>query len=192
MEVNDEFKELEYKYNANYIKLTEFINLMGTLSIKGRSDVSSWDYYFTSVANEDEFMRFRESDRPELTIKRKTKSANNWERVEIDLPLDLQRIKLNKVETFGKVLGYSENFRIYKTCFIFWLENVNYVYYIVYNKDMVEQDRYLEVEVNKERVPVLGVEKAVEELKTAAQKLTELGLTPQHRLKKSLFEIYRK
>lgn len=193
MEELNEFKELEHKYKADSVKLSDFIKLMGSMNPKVRKDVSSWDYYYTNKTNEDEFMRFRQSDNnPELTIKRKVKTSNNWERIEVDLPLDDSRIKLNKVETFASLLNYSENFRIYKTCFIFWLENVNYVYYVVYNENMKEVGRFIEVEVNKEQVPVLGVDKAVEELKAASQKLEEFGISAQNRLKLSLFEMFRK
>ena len=192
MEELNEFKELEHKYKADHIKLTDFIKLMVSMNPKIRKDVSSWDYYYTNNANDNEFLRFRESDNPELTIKRKVKDSNNWQRIEVDLPLDSDRIKLSKVETFASLLNYSENFRIYKTCFIFWLENVNYVYYIVYNENMKEVGRFLEVEVNKDKVPELGIDKAVEELKQASLKLEKFEISSQNRLKLSLFEMFRK
>jgi len=192
MEDLNEFKELEYKFSADHVKLTDFVKLMTGMKPNVRKDVSSWDYYYTNATNEDEFMRFRESNDPELTIKRKVKNSNNWERIECDLPIDNKRIKLSTIETYVGLLGYSENFRIYKTCFIFWFENVNYVYYIVYNENLKELGRFLEVEVNKDRVPVLGLDRAVEELKSSAQKLDKFEISLQNRLKKSLFEMFRK
>ncbi len=57
---------------------------------------------------------------------------------------------------------------------------------------MKEVGRFIEVEVNKEQVPILGVDKAVEELKAASQKLEEFGISAQNRLKLSLFEMFRK
>ena len=192
MEERNEFKELEYKFYASKVDLKDFIKFMTELNPKLRKDVSSWDYYYTNDINSDEFMRFRESQDPELTIKRKTKKSNNWQRIELDLPLDRDRIALPTVETFANLLGYTENFRIYKTCFIFWFENVNFVYYVVYNENMKEVDRFLEVEVNKDRVPELGLDKAMEELRSAALKLDKFDLSLQNRLRKSLFEMFRK
>ena len=83
----NEFTELEYKYKADDIDLKDFRQLMSTLSTIKQKDVSSWDHYFTNAFNPDEFIRFRVSDNPELTIKRKTNQNNNWNRVEVDLPL---------------------------------------------------------------------------------------------------------
>lgn len=189
--MNNEYKELEFKYNANNVRLTDFINLAENLAPVKRLDTSSWDYYYTAT-NADEFMRFRESDDPELTIKRKVKTTNNWERVEVDLPLDPKRLSKGVVDSWVSLEGYKENFKIYKSCFIFWYENFNLVYYIVYDENMKERDRFIEVEINKKEVPVLGLDKAVALLKDAEQALTALAISPQNRLKKSLFEMFRK
>lgn len=185
------FHELEYKYNAEDIKLEEFQKLMLTLPIVRHIDVSSWDFYYTK--DEDSFIRYRESACPELTRKVKVKDANNWVRVEVDLPLDPKRINKKTVDKFLELGGHKQNFQIYKTCFIYWLEYVNYVYYIVYDKNMKEQARFIEVEVNKDKVPA-GMEEVTvkDHLDPSAAHLTKLGLSPQNRLKRSLFDIFRK
>lgn len=194
------FQELEYKYKADDIKFSAFEALMGTLRVKKRIDVSSWDYYF-SPAHKEDFIRFRDSPNvPELTRKVKTVDGNNFSRVEVDLPLDRNKCSLDVVSKFMEVVGYSENFRIYKNCFIYWLDNVNYVYYTVFDKNLKEVGRFIEVEVNKERVNFLNSEanlfagglSAENTLKDAAKALECLGLTPQNRMKKSLFEIFNK
>lgn len=188
----NEFKELEYKYKADDVKLTDFVNLMINLIPTKRKDVSSWDHYYTSVVTKDAFIRFRESDNPELTMKRKIQSSNNWERLEIDLPLDPNRIKINTVNKWAEMEDYKHNFTIYKSCFIFWYDIVNTVYYVVYNEDMKEVGRFIEVEVNKEQVDKLGVDACFEKLKDFEKALTALGISPQNRLKKSLFEMFVK
>lgn len=188
----EEFKELEFKYKADDITLTDFSKLMEKLNPGKRKDVSSWDHYYTHSENKEEFLRFRESDAPELTMKRKVKSTNNWERVEIDLPLDPDRIKLGTVNKWTELEGYKKNFTIYKSCFIFWYDIVNTVYYIVYDEDMKEQGRFIEIEVNKNKVPELGVDPCFEKLKDFEKELTALGISSQNRLKKSLFEIFVK
>ena len=112
-------KEIELKYSAAYIQLSEFRTLAKKLKPVGKLDISSWDMYYTN-GNKDEFIRFRDSDEPELTIKRKTREDNNWHRVEIDLPLDITRLTPKLVKDWVGLLNYKENFRIYKKCFIFW------------------------------------------------------------------------
>lgn len=188
----DTFKELEFKFKADHVKLQDFLKFIEQYNSDIRKDVSSWDYYYTNETNQEEFIRYRESDKPELTIKRKVNTNNNWERVEVDLPLDNARINKQTVDAWVALEGYKQNFSIYKTCFIFWIGNINTVYYIVYNENMKEVGRFIEVEVNKEAVPKLGTEKAFEELKSFEQSLAALGLIPQNRLKRSLFEMFRR
>lgn len=193
-----DFTELEYKYKAEGVKLEKFQELMSDLQYSKKIETSSWDVYFTDTSKVDWFIRFRKGDKPELTIKRKVKDSNNWERIEVDLPLDKGSITEETVVKFVGLLGYTENFRIYKSCFIYWLKNVNFVYYTVYDKNMNEKGRFIEVEVNKECVNFLnsdqnkfgGGKSAVETLKEAESNLSKLGLSPQNRLKKSLFEMF--
>jgi adenylate cyclase class IV len=188
----EEFKELEFKYKADAVSLVSFVNLMNEVGYKVRKDVSSWDHYYTHADTKEEFLRFRDSDRPELTIKRKVKSTNNWERVEIDLPLDPTRVNKKTVDSWTSLEGYANNFTIYKSCFIFWQDLINMVYYVVYDEDMKEKGRFIEIEVNKDKVQGIGIETAFQQLKEMEKKLTALGINPQNRLKKSLFEIFVK
>jgi len=188
----EEFKELEFKYKADQVKLSDFVNLMIEVGYDLRKDVSSWDHYYTHVDSKEEFLRFRNSDNPELTIKRKVKDANNWERVEVDLPLDKNRVNKYVVDSWVGLEGYKDNFTIYKSCFIFWKPLINMVYYIVYDENMTEKGRFIEIEVNKDKVQGIGVDLAFQQLKDMEKKLTALGINPQNRLKKSLFEMFVK
>jgi adenylate cyclase class IV len=188
----EEFKELEFKYRADEVSLVSFVNLMNQVGYTTRKDVSSWDHYYTHTDNKDEFLRFRDSDHPELTIKRKVKTTNNWERVEVDLPLDPARANKKTVDSWTSLEGYGNNFTIYKSCFIFWQELLNMVYYVVYDENMKEKGRFIEIEVNKNKVQEIGTTKAFEQLKEMERKLTALGINPQNRLKKSLFEMFVK
>lgn len=187
-----EDKELEYKYRAETIKLSDFVNFVDGLGFSRKKEASSFDYYYTLDSNPDIFQRYRESDSPELTKKRKVKDSNNWERVEVDLPLDPKRINKATVDRYVGLDGYKENFSIYKNCFIYWLDFCNIVYYTVYDKEMKEIGRFLEIEANKDKVLELGQEAAFAKLEELEQKLQILGLTYKNRMKKSLFELYRK
>lgn len=186
----NEFSELEYKYRADDIYLSEFVELMQTLPVIDKKDVSSWDHYYVNGV-EDEFIRFRESTDPELTIKRKVKSTNNWERVEVDLPIDVQRSKPSTISKFVELLGYPNKKSIYKTCFIYWLDYINFVYYIVYDADMNEKGRFIEVEFNKSKL-IDHKDKIEDQLKYGQNILINLELGPQNRLRKSLYEMFIK
>lgn len=189
----DNFVELEYKYKADNVKLEDFVQLMELLKPNKRLDISSWDFYYTKGV--DEFVRYRKSAvDPELTIKRKIKTTNNWERVEVDLPLNRDKITDSGVDKFLELLDYKLNFKLYKTCMIFWLDSVNYVYYITYNENLEELGRFIEVEVNKDKVAELnrrpGKSGALFELNYYSDRLSKLGLSSQNRMKKSLYELY--
>lgn len=191
MDNKDSFLEIEAKFAADNIKLQDFMRLVKEFNPIKQLDISSWDTYFTN-GTENDFLRYRESSTPELTLKKKRTKNNNFERIEVDLPIDLIRNNHKTTDTFASLLGYSENFKIYKTCFIYWLENINYVYYIVYDIDMKELNRFVEVEVNKDKVSELGVEGSKNELNKAIEKLQGLNINRNNRLKRSLFEMYRK
>ena len=184
------FIELEYKYRADEVGLAEFKALMNSLATKKTVDVSSWDVYFTKSGEPTKFQRFRNGSTPELTKKIKINNNNNWERIEVDLPLDPTRITEEIVKRYVSIDGYEENFRIYKTCCIFWLDNINFVYYIVYDDNLREKGRFIEVEVNKEMVNDL--EQPTNTLNQAEIILSKLGISHKNRLRKSLFEIFVK
>lgn len=189
------FEELEYKYRADDISLSAFRELMASMPIDSNKEAASWDIYYVQGSDFDSFQRFRmDKDRPELTKKVKTKEANNWKRIESDLPL-APGVSEKSVSFHVGLDGYKENFRIYKYCDIYFDAWLNYVYYVVYDKNMKETGRFIEIEVNKNMVQHLGKNFPTNPMKPLndAEKLFEkLGITPQNRLKKSLFEIYRK
>jgi len=182
--------ELEYKYNAENISLPAFIEFCNALKPLKKLEVSSWDFYYTNLekGKENHFIRFRQSDNAELTIKRKTSEANNWERLEIDLPLQGDKLNESTVNKFVSLLNYKFSAKIFKSCFIYWFDNVNIVYYVVYDSNLKELGRFLEIEVNKEQINNLSNPTTL--LKIYEEKLKELNLKPANRLKKSLFEMF--
>lgn len=188
-----DFYELEYKYKADNISFSNFEALMNTLKVEKHDSLSSWDYYFTDNKKQDEgFIRFRDSSTtPELTRKIKTETSNNFSRIEIDLPLDKSKVNFKTIEKFLQSINYSENFRIYKSCQVFWLDTVNYVYYTVYGKEANKLNSFIEVEVNKSMMHSLGMEQAQNLLDKAAKPLQTLGLSSQNRMKRSLYELYK-
>ncbi len=195
------FKELEYKYSADGITLKEFQSRMNQIlaqfpeneiRIKG---VSSWDTYFTKPNGD--FCRYRNSElRPELTIKRKLTDKNNQKRIEVNVPLDCQNIRQDKLEevvnAYTELEGYAKNFKIYKTCFIYFIGPLNFVFYIVYDENMNEQRKFIEIEFDEEVARSLSEEEVFKRLDEFELLLAPLGINSKKRLKKSLFEMFRR
>jgi adenylate cyclase class IV len=174
------FKEIEFKYDAQDVSMNKFVDK--------KMLVSSYDDYFTDP--QGNFIRYRHHDtRGELTIKRKLSVNNNNERIEVNVPTEGNNLKA--VAAFVDLLGYQPNFGIYKTCNIFWIDKVVMVYYVVYDKELKEKRRFIEVEANED-LPWESEEAAWAEIEKYEGLLAPLGVTPKNRLKKSLFEIFRK
>ena len=186
---NIELNEIEFKYDAENIKLSDFLQFAESLTPKEKVQIGSWDFYYSGKGMLFEFIRFRNGSEPELTIKIKNDEKNNQNRFEIDLPLS-KKVSEFLVRKFVELLGFKENFRIFKYCEIFWYEKVDLVYYTIYNKDMKEVGRRIEIEALK-NYPFKSPEEAFQEIKTMEQKLSEIGITPQMRLKKSMWETFK-
>jgi adenylate cyclase class IV len=180
-------RELEYKYYADDIGMDDFIKLFQPLNPTWMM-VSSYDDYFTN--DKEEFIRYRYHDHMgELTIKRKTTDLNNNNRVEVNVPTDGKSSA--SIEAFANLLGYKKNFSIFKTCKIAFLEKVVLVYYVVYDENLNEQKRFIEVEA-KESHPWSSEEEAWAEVVKHETMLVPLGISAKNRLKKSLFELFKK
>lgn len=180
-------KELEFKYYADSIDMLDFMKLIGKLNPEWLI-VSSYDDYFVNKKNE--FIRYRyHDDVGELTIKRKTLKTNNNNRIEINIPTAGK--SNSSIEPFINLLGFNKNFSIFKTCNIATFEKVIVVYYIVYDENMDEKHRFIEIEA-KESYNWLSEQDAWSEIVKYEKLLKPLGLSSKNRLKKSLFEMFKK
>ena len=181
------FKELETKYGADEIDMKDFIDLIQPLNPEWMM-VSSYDDYF--VNSDEEFIRYRYHDlMGELTIKRKTTDANNNNRVEVNVPTDGKSGP--EVAAFCELLGYKKNFSIFKTCKIAFLPKAVLVYYVVYDANLNEKKRFIEVEA-KETYNWTSEEEAWATVVEYENLLAPLGISSKNRLKKSLFELFKK
>jgi adenylate cyclase class IV len=182
------FKEVESKYDAEKIKRESFLGIIDSLPVRKKMNVSSYDTYFMNDTGD--FVRYRwTDDRGELTIKRKTSKLNNNDRIEVNLPT--AGSNLSTVEAFCGLLGYKLNFEIFKTCNIFWVDKVVLVYYVVFDKNLKELRRFIEIEADED-LEWESEEQAWAEVVRYEKMLEPLNITPQNRLRKSLFEIFRK
>lgn len=181
------FKEIETKYSADDIDMKDFVDIVDALHPEWIM-VSSYDDYFTN--DKDEFIRYRYHDTMgELTIKRKTNDANNLNRIEVNLPTNGKSSAT--VEAFVSLLGYKLNFSIFKTCKIGLLNKAVLVYYVVYDRNLNELRRFIEVEA-REDFNWASEQDAWDEVLKYEAMLAPLGITSKNRLKKSLFELFRK
>lgn len=184
------FTEVEYKYRVPALKLTGFHEIAKALIPVSYVEASGYDYYFTDPKGQD-FVRYRAGDRQELTTKRKTSTTDNYVRDEFNLMIGKGQT-LERIAGFLGSLGYPRmNFCIFKSCFIYYFAKFDLVFYVVFDQDMKEVDRFLEIEM-LEDYPWESEAEARAELNKIESTLGHLGATKTKRESKSLFERYRK
>lgn len=197
---NIKVREIEFKYDADKagVKLTQFEKWAEEVEPNfQRIEVGSWDIYYAPTKDMGlpfEFMRLRMGSKPQLTIKVKTTTTNNNDRIEVDLPIDpgtSQEEIEEIVNEYCAQFNFKENFRIFKWCSIYVYEKTDTVYYIVYDEEMKEKGRFMEVEARKD-VKFSSAEEANEAVKSLEAKLSTFGITPQNRTKLSQWERWRK
>lgn len=215
-------KEIEFKYKADGIGLKKAKELFESLPYKKKLEVGSWDVYYTSGDKPFVRDRRGTGKDREVTSKEKTVCQNNNVRREVNvhststiddynkfmemIGADRHKIAakydaaahisvkfdLDKMVNIAKEeLGYVKNFKIYKMCWIYWTKDVNVVYYVVFNEDFQEVGRFMEIEANQDK-EWESEEQAMNAVLDMEQKFAGLGISPQNRLKKSLFEMFRK
>lgn len=186
------FVEFETKYRIEEPKvLWDFKHLVeNQLGRKHCVYVQSDDIYYVK---DDDFIRYRFSENPdekraELTIKRKTTVGNNIIREETNLRVDENTFAT--VENFVKQLGFNFNFRINKQCHIYHGDDATLVFYSVRDLENSKLAHFIEIEVTE------GAGFTEEEswaiIKKYETQLAPLGVTPQKRLRKSLYEMYKR
>lgn len=186
---NPRFKEIEFKY-ATELPFLEFQTFAESLAPVRYVEASGYDYYFTPE-NAERFIRYRAGDRQELTTKEKTHNDNNYVRTEHNLLLAHGQ-PLSKIAAFVGSLGFPRlNFKIFKSCFIYYYEKFDLVYYFVLDENMKELNRFIEIEM-LEDYNWDSVEQAKSALVRLEKRCSVLGIGPQLRDAKSLFERYRK
>ena len=194
-----EFHEVEVKFRMEGEKLFEWKKLVAELDgLKGDPIyVESDDIYYTKKITDEEefeFVRYRFSNlrkdkRAELTIKSKTKSGDNIVRKETNVRVDNN--DKATVESFVNGLGFEYNFRISKMVWIYNFEDATLPFYSVIDENG-KVEHFAEIEVNEEKLKELTEDQAWDIIKKYEEILAPLGITHKNRLRKSLFEMYRK
>ncbi len=179
------FTEIETKYRATDIKLQDFIKTCKALNPTSRVDVGSWDHYY--LRDDGSVLRYRAGARSELTVKRKSTEKNNFVRTEVNIPIG--ETSREAIAAFAQLQGYEPDFTIYKTCVIFFWDTHNTVFYVVYDENLNEKDRFIEIEMS-EHFDWESNEIAWAQLQTIEKSFEELGIAPARRMKRSLQEIF--
>jgi len=188
--------EFESKYRLdlkNHFKWKEIVS-----NIEGLKEfvyAESDDIYYTKNNQDYEFIRYRFSNttkekRAELTIKKKTNENNNIKRFEKNLRVDYN--SKDTVESFVESLGFKKNFRIKKPgVHIYRFKDATLpLYTVIDEKENI--DHFIEIEINEDLISQITEQEAWDIIKKYEDYLKPLGISPQNRMKLSLFEIYRK
>lgn len=185
-------KEVEFKYKANNLSLSAFKKFCESCNPDKFILVSGYDFFYSKSDDPTSFYRHRvNTNENQLTFKRKTDPNNNFIREEhnIDLPLG---VSAEKIKDLCNITGYKYNCLLFKNCFIYNFSYYTLVYYVVYNEDLNELGRFFEIEM-KEDGDWSDEHEAYRSL-VSLEKMVgrELGITPENRVSKSLFELFRK
>lgn len=184
-------KEMELKFSAKEISLEDFTAFAEARKPLKSIYVCGFDTFFSNPKDDTMFLRHRTGDNfNQFTVKRKLVEKNNFIRDEINLTLG-EGTSQDTVAAVAKAMGYEFNRTIFKTVFVHNYDKYVLAYYTVYDLNLKELGRFLEIEMAEEyhweteaqAWALLG------EIEASAK---VLGVTPQGRIKKSLYEQFRK
>lgn len=185
------FMEIEFKYDATGINFSKFTEFCKTLQPQSFIIASGYDRFYSNSKNTDCFCRHRTGlDMNQLTFKRKTSEKNNYVRTEHNLDLSVNMSE-DQVAALCNEFGYTYNTSIFKTCFIYKYDWYTLVYYICYDTEMKELGRFLEIEISEEQ-DWSNEKNAFDELVVLEKLVKPLGITSSARIKKSLYEMFKK
>lgn len=146
------------------------------------------------------FIRYRkpshnlDNGRTELATKYKREGAkNNIQREETNVRVD--HTDEYSVRNFINNFLYTTNFSIYKTCHIYNFDEVTLVFYSVYDTTdgkASKTDSFLEIEICEEKISEMTEEEAWALIVKYEKILESVGINAQKRLRKSLFEMYKR
>ena len=144
--MNKDFLEIEVKYDAGDITIDQFRAVVqSNFRVVQNIVVSGYDDYFADGTGR--YLRHRyNADRAELTVKRRLSLDSTTERVEVDVKIEPNQPQ--EAAKFASILGQEFDFQIYKTCLVWWVDDVNISLYLVYNPNMELRFRLVEIEAN--------------------------------------------
>lgn len=187
------FTEFETKYKIDTDRQYEFKDLVEKIQdLKDFCYVEGPDVYWTK--GKENFQRFRRAAHDKngkawLTNKFKSSEANNNIRLEHNIRVD--KTPDQEIASYVESLGFKYNFTIYKNCHIYRFADATLVYYSV-RDEKGKRTNFIEIEVDEATIDKYTENEAWEIVKKYEKVLEPLGIKAQNRLRKSLFEMYRR
>lgn len=190
---NPDSKEIEFKYAVPYMEAYYFIGLCnGILPSITCEYAEGTDDFYENKEKPNSFFRHRVGgDTNQLTYKEKISTKNNFIRIEHNLDL---KENCMKIPSFLQSLGYVYNTSLKKKTWIYKTEKYLIAYYICFRSILgrdFEAGRFLEIEVSED-YKWKNVREAYSELCFLEKKFKVLGCNPKSRVIKSLWEMYKK
>ncbi len=202
----DENTEFECKYRVEPHVLVDFKKIVEGLQqeLQNFLYVEGPDFYYSHPDyDESSFGRYRrpsfglDGGRAEWTVKFKPKGAkNNQKRLEINWRVD--KTSEADIKRGVELMGFKPNFTITKNCHIYKFEDATLVFYTVYDitegSRSTKVDHFVEIEVSEEKINKEGLteEQAWAIISKYEKILEPIGISPQKRLRKSLYEMYKR
>lgn len=181
------YMEIESKYNAQDLCLTDFSAFCESQGAQNHIIASGWDHFY-STPKVQGFARHRIGPNfNQLTYKRKTSGSNNFIREEDNIDL-LVHTTRDQVQSFMNKLSYKHNKSIYKNCFIYKFPKHTLVYYVIYDESIHEIGRFIEIEMSEDH-PWESEAQAWNSLVEIEKTCKPIGIVPQARMRRSLYEI---
>lgn len=204
-QVLDQNTEFECKYRVEPHVLIEFKRIVEKLpDIKSFLYVEGPDFYYSHADyDESSFGRYRrpsfglDGGRAEWTVKFKPKGAkNSIKRIEVNWRVD--QTPEDDVKRGAELMGFKLNFSITKNCQIYKFDDATLVFYTVYDTTegatSQKVDHFCEIEVSEEKIYKEGLteDQAWAIIEKYEKILAPIGITPQKRLRKSLWDMYKR
>ena len=198
--MNDKLKpytEFETKYRTEITVLGHFKRIVEALPDHSFIYVQGPDNYYTKPGSPFKRLRVGQYPMPngeifmQLTSKLKPDGARtNVQRREPNWTLtgnDLEEIK------DGLDLdGYKFSFAIWKGCHIYEFKDATLVFYTVIEEGQTSEAHFIEIEVDEKTIHNLTEADAWNVISKYEKILAPVGISPQKRLLKSLFDMYHK
>ncbi len=191
----DPHTEFETKYKTDFNTLPEFKQIAENLpGLKNFVYAQGPDVYWVNPKEPDSFMRYRKAEHDNspkswVTMKVKTKTGNNIIRKETNWRVD--NTPIETIEEGADILGFKFNFKIWKMCHIYNYKDATLVHYTL-RDDKGKTAHFMEIEVDEDTIGSYTEEEAWEIIKKYEELLAPLGIDWRNRIRKSLFEMYRK
>lgn len=190
------FTEFETKYSSDIANLPTFKTIVEALpGLIEFTYAEGPDTYMTKP--DGSFGRYRKAKYPhdtqyaQWTLKLKPAGAkNNISRLEYNWRVD--GTLPQEILDGAVAMGFSFNFKISKSCHIYRFPECTLVFYSVKEEGATKEDYFVEIEITEETVHELTEEQAWEIIRKYEKILEPVGVNAQKRMRRSLFEMYKK